>query len=188
MIEGLQEKFEALELNEETKSAGRSLFAWLERAELSAAHFLAGKSGSAPNPKEVKELKESVLKELDSSDTTAHTRALAHLIELGNGEGIFNLAEQSPVERFQVEPSPFTPDSVGRIRAARQWRQRLHGWAYSQDRLLGEESVGALIVSAALDGGLVNGAVLLGLVERLDEPLHVVNVSITIRLGTKERV
>lgn len=187
MIEGLQEKFEGLELNGETKCAGRSLFAWLERAELPAARFLAGNSGSAPTQKEVKELKEAVLNELDSSDTTAHTRALAHLIELGNGEGIFNLAEQSPIERFQAEPSPFTPDSASRIRAARQWRRRLHDWVCSQDGLAGEASVGALIVSAALDGGLVNGAVLLGLVERLHEPLHVVNGRSYLDLSLKWR-
>lgn len=187
MIEGLQEKFEALELNEGTKSAARSLFSWLERAEFPGARFLAGTNDATPSQKEIKELKEVVLRELDGSDTTAHVRALSHLIELGNCEGFFNLSEISPVERFQAEPSPFTPDSVGRIGAARHWRQRLHGWVYSQEQLVGEESVGALIVSAALDGGLVNGAVLLGLVERLDEPLRVVNGRSYVDLSLKWR-
>ena len=113
-------------------------------------------------------------KSQESDEGLLLARTLRMFVEYVNRTTEQTIPLPSVPVKLPAQPSQFTPESPGLMARGHGWHQGIARWLESGPPLSGRSGVGALIVSAALNGGLVDKASLVALARQASEKLPVV--------------
>ncbi|WP_309045665.1 site-specific integrase [Marinobacter sediminicola] len=170
------DSFFALELEEDTRKTAECVKDFLLGSELAGAAILSGRSEQSCGPEEMRALEKSVHQSLGKSSSTRYGKFLRVFVEYANRTGGHELPLPSVPIRLDPQPSVFKDFAPVQAERAEEWRLSFNRWieTVSIRDMDSRLSLGAFLVSAALNGGLVEGTVLHQLLKVASQRLTVI--------------
>lgn len=169
------ENFLALDLDSETRQVAEQLKDFLSKSDLAGAAILSGRSEQTCKPDLIRALERSVHETLGKGSDIRFGKLLRAFVEYANRKGGYDMP--LPAVPILLEPEPSVFEAFPPLEAERAdgWRLSLNGWVEtsSVNDMESRLGIGALLVSAALNGGLVGSGILLKLFESIDQKLTI---------------
>src|SRR3989344_803561 len=145
----------------EIRQAASKLFGWLEKRDDDLSKLLTDRSDKKPKRDSVRDLEHDVIDRFKPLRETVHyLRALALVIERGNGQGLFDLCPPRIPVLIKRQPSPFLEGRMSLLARARLWREAISGSARVSHASTGDVYTGRILASAAVNGGLLHPSLL----------------------------
>lgn len=163
--------FPEVEAKPEIKEAAEHLREWLTKKESPAAAFLTGRSSRPPTSGAIPKLEKEIVSNFRPLRTGhLYLMALAAAIDYGNLLGICDLCPPRIPIILRREKSPFVPGSISMAAEARRWREGLDHYIREDKSNSYREMLGAILASAALNGGLADSTLLVTLYGQISHP------------------
>jgi len=169
------ESFFALKLEPETRQVAEEVRAFLSEIELVGAAILSGRSEQVFEAALIRPLELNIHETLGKGSDVRFGKLLRVFIEFANRVGGRDFPLPAVPIRLEPQRSVFQNFPPVEAERAERWRLSLNGWTetVSVSDLEPRLSIGALIVSAALNSGLVDSGALNKLLQSIAEKLTV---------------
>lgn len=156
------DSFFALELQQDTRQIAECVRGFLFNSKLDGAAVLSGRLEPPCKLEQVRALEQSVHQELGKSSDIRYGEFLRVFVEYANRTGGHALPLPSVPIRLDPQPSVFRDFAPVQAAQAEEWRLSFNRWieTVSIRHVDSNLILGALLVSAALNGGLVDSTVL----------------------------
>jgi len=157
--------------NDELKPAIQEMINWLSEGD-SAFHPLLRGEAYKPSHKSIHDLTDAIKKHLrsDLSSIYKWMAIIRQVIIIGNDMRSWNLELPSVSIRAPREKGRFNPDRFRSRKLAKVWKCALDKSFSRVDNLNHDQSIGRIILSAMLYGGITNSQLLIALVKSLPNP------------------
>ncbi|AZT82590.1 hypothetical protein EHN06_02995 [Marinobacter sp. NP-4(2019)] len=174
-MESIWNEFLALELKPGTRQVAEELRAFLSGSELAGAEILSGRSEKAFEAGFMWPLEKSIHETLGKSSDVRFGKLLRAFVEFANRVGGRDFPLPAVPIRLEPHRSVFQTFRPVEAERAERWRLSLIDWieTVSVSKLEPRLGIGALIVSAALNSGLVDSGALHKLLQSIPEKLTV---------------
>lgn len=176
-MKGIWEEVEAIHWLDETREALNQLRSWLsetDSAQKPASTFIT-EGSHPPTQSDVREVSNALFREMEHERAAKLLQAFGYLIEIGNQMGLFDLDLPSQPVRIHPEPSLHRATNLGELPVIERWRSALRSTTKAAPLADAQVATGALLVSATLYGGLLSSSHHKALVQRLPQPMKVID-------------
>ena len=155
--------------------AGKLLYYWLRNKRNNIiAQCLIGERVLPEKLGSLKELEQEITHHFSPlSESIEFSRALAVVVDQGNITGVFDVCPPRIPLYVPPEVSPFQKKKIYHYSKVGQWRKCVINPA-SGKILNQQQTIGRIIASAALNGGLMSSSCLAALYLKLSEPLEAI--------------
>lgn len=167
----------------------RELHTWLKsQNKIAAAGFFIGQNAQTPSDEDVKKLRDAVVQNFAPLKKSVHyARALVHVIDQGNQQGLWKVAPPGIPIYIAREASPFLPERMPDLALVRRWRDAHQAYVREGRAQNLVDKRNSILACAALNGGLLNTNLLAALYTQLGQPLEVIGNKASVMLSLRWR-
>jgi integrase len=172
-IQGLW-KLDNSRVKPEIQLAASKLFDWLDSRDDNLSRLITGRVCQEPREDGIRNLEHDIIARFKPlRETVLYLRALALVVERGNCEGLFRLCPPRVPTLVKHTPSPFREGRMPLIARPRLWREAAGGPVHVLRASEEDMYIGRILISAAVNGGLLHPSLLAALCDLLQDRLSI---------------